>query len=126
MTKIALAAIMGWEDGTMQAMRTVLASLLLLAACGPDAPTADAGPGGGGGGGGGGDGGDEVKYTITCNEVLCPGANDSVFRVERGSCTWNCATYEGQSNRRVVLDFRRRVGCWQFSVATVSDGSCSE
>lgn len=105
----------------MPAMRTALATLLLLASCGPDDTKADAGGGGGGGGGG-----DEVKYTITCAEVLCPGADDSVFRVDSGVCTWNCANYQEQSSRRVVLDFVRRAGCWEFGIATVGDGSCSE
>ena len=71
-----------------------------------------------------------VTYSVSCDDVSCPGASDRSTYTSGGdsaiTCTWNCADYGDQYLRYVSLDFWSWDGaCYELESEYVADGICN-
>jgi hypothetical protein len=72
--------------------------------------------------------GEEVEYDLSCETVSCPNADDtsnySGVYTNFYSCTWHCASYEGNDSAYVSLSFSSDGGCWRLVSEYIASGIC--
>ncbi len=92
-------------------MRTLVASLFLLASCSSDPKSNFPDP--------------SALYRIENGAVSCPdAAKVEEFPGPAIVCTWTCVTVGGEPVRSVGLTFRPVDGAWKETFATWDFGTC--
>ena len=71
----------------------------------------------------------EVDYILTCDEVMCPDANETTEYTTNGAtgfaCAWSCGDYEGAVGVSVNLTFAvGDDGCLELASQEIATGFC--